>query len=43
VGNEVWLGEEGRGGLMRIRGIGGGRLDGLRLRITVLVIHVVLS
>ena len=28
--NGVWLGEEARDGLMRIRGIGGGKLGGLR-------------
>ena len=29
MGNGVWLDGEGREGLMRIRGIGGGKLDGL--------------
>ena len=28
--NGVWLGEEARDELMRIRGIGGGKLGGLR-------------
>ena len=29
MGNGVWLDVEGREELMRIRGIGGGKLDGL--------------
>lgn len=42
MGNEVWLDEGVRGELMRIRGIGGGKLDGLDPCVGSLTLNVVL-